>query len=119
MFRRLLGLLPALLALFLVAPVHAQTAPCQFVLGFKTLHDAIPSVGDCTENQHEEGPAHQESVTRNPVKPCRGAFGGPEFESQVAWCVNMDTWTSPQVQVITKHLRQMGQYRCLQEPCTS
>lgn len=30
---------------------QAQTAGCQFVLGFQTLHDAIPdSVGPCTDN---------------------------------------------------------------------
>jgi hypothetical protein len=37
-----------------VAPVAAQgTPPCSFVLGFATLHDAIPqTVGNCLENQH-------------------------------------------------------------------
>ena len=35
------------------APVaHAQTAGCQFVLGFQSLHDvAAGDVGDCSENQ--------------------------------------------------------------------
>ena len=43
------------LATTLVAPaatIHAQTAGCQFALGFKTLHDLDTSdVGDCTDNQ--------------------------------------------------------------------
>jgi pyruvate/2-oxoglutarate dehydrogenase complex dihydrolipoamide acyltransferase (E2) component len=45
-----------LLALALAAvpagTAHAQAAPCQLVLGFKSLHDlAAADVGDCTENQ--------------------------------------------------------------------
>jgi hypothetical protein len=44
------------LAFSLVAPavtVHAQTAPaCQFVLGFRALHDLdSPDIGDCIDNQ--------------------------------------------------------------------
>ncbi len=32
---------------------RAEAATCQFVLGFKTLHDLIPQiVGDCLENEH-------------------------------------------------------------------
>src|SRR2546421_10111657 len=31
----------------------ADAASCQFVLGFKTLHDLMPQiVGDCLENEH-------------------------------------------------------------------
>ncbi|HEX6513521.1 MAG TPA: hypothetical protein VF157_14555, partial [Chloroflexota bacterium] len=35
------------------AAASAQTtAPCQFILGFKTLHDLDPTdIGDCQENQ--------------------------------------------------------------------
>jgi hypothetical protein len=33
----------------------AEAASCQFVLGFKTLHDMIPQiVGDCLENEHHD-----------------------------------------------------------------
>ena len=36
----------------LVAPSSAAAASCQFVLGFKQIHDRIPDiVGDCTDNQ--------------------------------------------------------------------
>ena len=40
--------------LFMNTPVHAQSTPasCQFVLGFKVLHDLDPGdVGDCQDNQ--------------------------------------------------------------------
>jgi glucose/arabinose dehydrogenase len=48
--KRLFPLLP--LVLTLLAPAGAGAAGCQYVLGFKTLHDAIPTVvGDCTEDQ--------------------------------------------------------------------
>jgi len=56
MIKRLL--LSALLALSLlapaaVAPFTASAADCQFVLGFKTIHDAMPDVvGDCTVDEH-------------------------------------------------------------------
>jgi len=43
----------AVLALTLtsVTPVQAQVA-CQFILGFKTLHDMTPDItGDCQDNQ--------------------------------------------------------------------
>jgi len=44
--------LPVLVVLSLVAPGPAFAADCQFILGFKTLHDAIPNVaGDCLDNQ--------------------------------------------------------------------
>ncbi len=34
-------------------PVTAQAADCQFVLGFKTLHDMIPDiVGACLVDEH-------------------------------------------------------------------
>lgn len=35
------------------SPPLASAAPCQFVLGFETLHDSIPDVvGSCLEDQH-------------------------------------------------------------------
>jgi hypothetical protein len=51
---RALGILAlATLALPMSAPtMPAQAAACQYILGFKTLHDAIPDiVGDCADNQ--------------------------------------------------------------------
>ena len=37
----------------LMIPSSASAASCEFVLGFKTLHDLIPNVvGNCTENVH-------------------------------------------------------------------
>lgn len=64
--RKLLSLF-VLLALFpLAAPASAQqTAPCQFVLGFKTLHDLAPAnIGDCQDNQNfaDNGDAQQHST---------------------------------------------------------
>jgi hypothetical protein len=36
----------------MAAPVGAQQAPCQFVLGFKTLHDLVSAnTGECVDNQ--------------------------------------------------------------------
>src|SRR5438270_11089641 len=50
---RQIAFLASLALLELAAPASAQTpAPCQFVLGFKTLHDLAPAdVGDCLDNQ--------------------------------------------------------------------
>jgi hypothetical protein len=40
------------MCLSLAGPAAAQQAPCQFVLGFKTLHDLDPGdVGDCVDDQ--------------------------------------------------------------------
>ena len=53
-FRPLLGIV-CLTSIWLgsAAPAVAQTAPaCQFILGFKTLHDLVPdTVGSCVEDQ--------------------------------------------------------------------
>jgi hypothetical protein len=39
-------------SLLSAAPIHAQTPSCQFVLGFKALHDMDPGdVGGCVDNQ--------------------------------------------------------------------
>jgi hypothetical protein len=51
----LLGLFVALGPLATM-PALAQPATCQFVLGFKTLHDLIPNiVGNCLENERHNG----------------------------------------------------------------
>jgi hypothetical protein len=51
--------LAAILLTFLVpgfaAPSPTAAAQCEFVLGFKTLHDGIPiTVGDCLENERHD-----------------------------------------------------------------
>lgn len=46
-------------------PSLAQAAPCQYILGFKTLHDMDPTdIGDCTDNQAfaANGDAQQHSA---------------------------------------------------------
>ncbi len=42
------------LAIYLLVPSSIAAAECQFVLGFKTLHDLIGHeiVGECLENEH-------------------------------------------------------------------
>src|SRR6185437_6940492 len=48
--------LVVILSALAIQPVRAQSANCQFVLGFKTLHDLIPNVvGDCRENERHDG----------------------------------------------------------------
>src|SRR5437867_11790972 len=48
-----IALLAVLLLAAFAAPASAQTSPpCQFVLGFKTLHELAPAdVGECLDNQ--------------------------------------------------------------------
>lgn len=47
------ALLLAALVLAALPPTSVGASPCQFVLGFKTLHDMIPQiVGNCLENEH-------------------------------------------------------------------
>lgn len=49
-------ILVVILSTLAFEPVRAQSASCQFVLGFKTLHDLIPNiVGDCRENERHDG----------------------------------------------------------------
>lgn len=51
--RTLVALLLAAMVLAALPPMIAGASSCQFVLGFKTLHDMIPQiVGDCLENEH-------------------------------------------------------------------
>jgi hypothetical protein len=67
-------LLAAVFALSLLAPAAivpptASAADCQFVLGFKAIHDMIPAiVGDCVVDEHhnpENGDGLQETVGVN------------------------------------------------------
>ena len=48
--------LAVVLSALAIHPAQVQAANCQFVLGFKTLHDRIPNVvGDCLENERHNG----------------------------------------------------------------
>ncbi len=57
----------SLLCVVVVPSAAAQTAPrCQFVMGFKTLHDSLPATtGECTDNQAfaANGDAQQPTTT--------------------------------------------------------
>ena len=49
----ILMLAVVLMAPFSVQPTQTQAASCEFVLGFKAIHDMIPDiVGDCLVNEH-------------------------------------------------------------------
>lgn len=51
--RSLTNLVVAAIVFIALLPGPVDAASCQFVLGFKTLHDLIPGiVGDCVENEH-------------------------------------------------------------------
>lgn len=51
-FMWILALIASLLTPLAASPSPAAAADCQFVLGFKTLHDLIPEVvGDCRANE--------------------------------------------------------------------
>lgn len=69
--RGIVSILFALVSLFpfLSVPTAAQAANCQFVLGFKAVHDLIPStVGDCkTDEYHnaQNGDGLQETTGAN------------------------------------------------------
>jgi hypothetical protein len=55
MIRRLLAALAALAILVIPSsiPTTAAASSCQFVLGFKAIHDAMPNVvGDCLVDEH-------------------------------------------------------------------
>jgi hypothetical protein len=56
--KRTIASLALLASMALPATAAAQTSPqgCQFILGFKTLHDLAPAeIGDCTDNQAYAG----------------------------------------------------------------
>jgi hypothetical protein len=62
----LVVLLASLLLSSGLAPLQVEAADCQFVLGFKALHDLIPDqVGDCQASEHhnpENGDGLQETT---------------------------------------------------------
>jgi len=79
---RLLALVVLLSAL--IAPQTASAADCTFVLGFKTIHDAIPQlVGDCLVNEHHgaNGDGLQETA-------------GPTGQGGLLVWRKLDNWTA-------------------------
>jgi|SRR5579884_97421 hypothetical protein len=63
--KRLALVLSLLASLLLAHPAFAEAAPCQFILGFKTLHDLDPAdIGECLDNQAfaENGDALQHTT---------------------------------------------------------
>ncbi len=74
------------------APAYAQQAPapspaCQFILGFKTLHDLAPSeVGDCTDNQAfaPNGDAQQHTT--------KGLMAWRKIDNWTAFTNGYKTW---------------------------
>lgn len=57
---------PMVVILLPFSGANASADGCRFVLGFKTLHDAVPHiVGDCSVNEHyhpQNGDALQETT---------------------------------------------------------
>ena len=56
MMKRLWVLIPSLIVAWIISatvPTSAQAASCEFVAGFRMLHDLIPNiVGNCLDNEH-------------------------------------------------------------------
>ncbi len=70
------------------APLQAQ-APCQFVLGFAALHDAIPAeVGDCLDNQTFAPNGNGEQRTTKGLMVWRKADNWTAFTNGYATWVN-------------------------------
>jgi hypothetical protein len=86
-------LTPAALATMLAAlpgPAAAQQAPaCQFVLGFKTLHDLVPAdSGDCTENQYFDANGDAQQHTTKGLMVWRKADNTTAFTNGVhTWLI--------------------------------
>jgi len=84
-------LLAALSALLAPGRLAAQTAstPCQFVLGFKTLHDLDPAdVGDCTENQSPQPNGDAQQHTTNGLMVWRKADNWTAFTNGYMTWIN-------------------------------
>lgn len=86
----------AVLALYGLLPATALAAPasqaggCEFVLGFKTLHDLIPSiVGSCLENEHFN-PANGDSLQRT----TKGLLVWRKADNHTAFTDGYHTWVN-------------------------
>ena len=83
-----LALLGSLVGALAFTPAPALAAGCQFVLGFKTLHDLIPTVvGDCrTDERHDQrGDAFQETT--------RGTLVWRKANNQTSFTDGQHVWT--------------------------
>lgn len=85
-------LVAVLLAAWLTSPLvwaaPALAADCQFVLGFKTLHDLIPeTVGDCVENEHHN-PANGDALQRT----TKGLLVWRKADNWTAFTDGFRTW---------------------------
>ncbi|GEM_PF-1643667 len=72
-------------------PAPPAPGPCQFVLGFKTLHDLIPdTVGDCTDNQSfdSDGNAIQHTVANGQ----KGLLVWRKLDNWTAFTDGYHTW---------------------------
>jgi hypothetical protein len=80
----------ATLALPVASPaLPAQAADCQFILGFKTLHDALPDiVGDCIDNQAfaPNGDAQQHTI--------KGLLAWRKADNWTAFTDGYHTWVN-------------------------
>mgnify|MGYP001487094133 CR=1 FL=1 len=75
------------LALLIPASAHAQGAGCQYVLGFKALHDLDPAdIGDCVDNQAFawNGDAQQHTT--------RGLLAWRRLDNWTAFTNGYQTW---------------------------
>ncbi|MBI2954938.1 MAG: hypothetical protein HYY30_11530 [Chloroflexi bacterium] len=71
-----LSFLVSALVLTSKAPVWANAGDCEFVLGFKTLHDQIPNVvGECLDNAHFDADLG-ETLQATTGSRTDGALGG-------------------------------------------
>jgi hypothetical protein len=94
---RILSLV-ALLAATWVTPVPTATASsCQFVLGFKVLHDLIPSiVGDCLVDEHHN-PANGDGLQETTGTVGGGGTGLLVWRKADNWTAYTDgyhTWVN-------------------------
>lgn len=87
-FRRSLALIIALATLLPAVPAHA--ANCQYVLGFKALHDLIPQVvGDCLVDEHHNptnGDGLQETT--------KGLLAWRKLDNWTAFTDGYRTWVN-------------------------
>lgn len=69
-----------LIALLGPSPAMAQSAPCQYILGFATLHSLDPAdIGDCTDNQAFAGNGDAQQHTTKGLMAWRKADNWTAF----------------------------------------
>jgi len=88
--KRLLASLGLFASLTLAAPsAHAQQAGCQFVLGFKALHDLNPSdVGECIDNQTSQPNGDAQQHTNKGLMAWRKADNWTAFTNGYKTWIN-------------------------------